>query len=96
MASQAAAKGFFRIKLIRSPTGLRSKVKGVSKTLGLRKRMPTVFHPITPSTAGQIMQIKELVAVSEVHERLTKEEVPQRRLPEKGWYVKKPADATAA
>jgi large subunit ribosomal protein L30 len=96
MASQAAAKSFFRITLIRSPIGLPSKVTGVLKALGLRKRMATVFHPVTPSTAGQIMQIKELVAVSEVDKRLTKEEVHQRRVPEKGWYVKTPADATAA
>jgi large subunit ribosomal protein L30 len=97
MASQAAAKSFFRITLIRPRIGLPSKATGVLKALGLRKRMATVFHLVTPSTAGQIMQIKELVAVSEVDKRLTKEEVQhQRRVPEKGWYVKTPADATAA
>ena len=41
------------------------------------------------------MQFKELVAVNEVDKKLIKEEVYQRRVPEKGWHVKTPADATA-
>jgi large subunit ribosomal protein L30 len=78
---------FFRITLIRSAIGLPSKSLNVLKALGLRKRMATVFHPVTPDVAGQIMKVKELVAVSEVDQAMTKAEVHQARVPEKGFYI---------
>jgi large subunit ribosomal protein L30 len=78
---------FFRITLIRSAIGLPSKSLNVLKALGLRKRMATVFHPVTPAVAGQIMKVKELVAVSEVNEPMTRAEVHRARVPEKGFYV---------
>lgn len=37
--------------------------------------------------AGQIMKIKELVAVSEVDRPLSKEEVHRQRVPDPGFYV---------
>ena len=49
--------------------------------------MATVFHPVTPDIAGQIMKVKELVAVREVDERLTKQEVHQERVPDSGYYI---------
>lgn len=52
--------------------------------------MATVFKPVNPSTAGQIMRIKELVAVSEVEEALTNTEMRERRRPDPGYYVEKP------
>lgn len=78
---------FFRITLMRSAIGLPSKSLNVLKALGLRKRMATVFHPVTPAVAGQIMKVKELLAVSEVNEPMTRAEVHQARVPEKGFYV---------
>jgi large subunit ribosomal protein L30 len=78
---------FFRITLIRSPIGLPRKTRGVLAALGLRKRMATVFHPVTPDHAGQIMKVKELVAVSEVEKALEKWEVKAQRTPEKGYYL---------
>lgn len=78
---------YFRITLIRSAIGLPSKSANVLKALGLRKRMATVFHPVTPSIAGQIMKVKELVAVSEVEKALTKQEVHQERVPDAGFYI---------
>jgi large subunit ribosomal protein L30 len=78
---------FFRITLMRSAIGLPSKSLNVLKALGLRKRMGTVFHPVTPAVAGQIMKVKELIAVSEVEEPMTRAEVHQARVPEKGFYV---------
>ncbi|KAK6375794.1 39S ribosomal protein L33, mitochondrial [Exophiala oligosperma] len=74
---------YFRITLIRSAIGLPAKSSNVLKALGLRKRMATVFQPVTPS----IMKVKELVAVSEVDKPLTKEEVHQERVPDPGFYV---------
>ncbi|ERF70508.1 hypothetical protein EPUS_07365 [Endocarpon pusillum Z07020] len=47
---------YFRITLMRSAIGLPYKSTGVLKALGLRKRMATVFHPVTPAVAGQIMK----------------------------------------
>lgn len=49
--------------------------------------MATVFHPVTPAVAGQIMRIKELVAVSEVDKPLSKQEVHMERVPDPGFYV---------
>ena len=49
--------------------------------------MATVFHPVTSSVAGQIMKVKELVAVSEVDKPMTKQEVHQERVPDPGFYV---------
>jgi large subunit ribosomal protein L30 len=78
---------YFRITLIRSAIGLPARTGNVLKALGLRKRMATVFHPVTPSVAGQIMKVKELVAVSEVDSPKTKQEMHQERVPDTGFYV---------
>ncbi len=72
---------------MRSAIGLPAKSANVLKALGLRKRMATVFHPVTQDVAGQIMKVKELVAVKEVEKRLTKQEVHQERVPDSGYYI---------
>lgn len=86
---------YFRITLIRSAIGLPAKSSNVLKALGLRKRMATVYHPVTPSVAGHIMRVKELVAVSEVEKPLTKDEVHQERVPDPGFYVESRATDTS-
>jgi len=78
---------FFRITLIRSAIGLPSKSSGVLRALGLRKRYRTVFHPVTPEVAGQIMKVKELVSVREVEEAMTKAELKEARKPEPGFWI---------
>ena len=78
---------FFKITLVRSSIGLPRKTQGVLQALGLRKRMRTVFHPVTPDIAGQIMRVKELVAVSEVDRALTQKELKALRKPDPGYYV---------
>ncbi len=78
---------FFRITLIRSAIGLPAKSTNVLKALGLRKRMDTVYHPVSPAVAGQIMKIKELVAVKEAEESLTRREIHEQRVPDSGFYV---------
>ncbi|EXJ60815.1 hypothetical protein A1O7_04968 [Cladophialophora yegresii CBS 114405] len=82
---------YFRITLVRSAIGLPARTGNVLKALGLRKRMATVFHPVTPSVAGQIMKVKELVAVSEVDKPLTKQEIHQERVPDAGFYIESKA-----
>jgi hypothetical protein len=49
--------------------------------------MKTVFYPVTPEVAGQIMKVKELVAVREVDRPLTKEELKAERRPDAGFYL---------
>ena len=82
---------FFRITLVRSAIGLPRRLNGVLAALGLRKRMQTVFHPVSPQVAGQIMKVKELVAVSEVDEALSKSAMKSARKPDPGYYVETPA-----
>jgi ribosomal protein L30 len=80
---------YFRITLMRSGIGMPLKVQGVLKALGLRKRMTTVYYPVTPDVAGQIMRIKELVDVKEVDRPLSKAQIRQNRRPEKGYVIEK-------
>ncbi|KAL4919967.1 ribosomal protein L30p/L7e-domain-containing protein [Aspergillus aurantiobrunneus] len=80
---------YFRITLIRSAIGLPRRTTDVLKALGLKKRMATVFHPVSQSTAGQIMKVKELVDVQEVDRRKTKQEVHLERKPDPGYYVER-------
>ncbi|KAK5159696.1 mitochondrial 54S ribosomal protein YmL33 [Cryomyces antarcticus] len=87
---------YFRITLLRSAIGLPRRSSGVLAALGLRKRMRTVYHPVTPTVAGQIMHVKELVDVEEVEEALTKEEMRELRRPDSGFWVESRAkDAKA-
>ena len=72
---------------MRSAIGLPQKTQGVLAALGLRKRMNTVYHEVTPDVAGQIMKVKELVAVSEVEERVTKYEAKESRKSDPGYII---------
>lgn len=80
---------YFRITLLRSAIGLPSKTSGVLKALGLHKRLRTVYHPVSPSVAGQIFAVKELVDVQEVDQALTPKEMKDLRTPDSGYYVEK-------
>lgn len=86
---------FFKITLIRSAIGLPKKTSGVLQALGLRKRMATVFHPVSPQVAGQIMAVKELVAVSEVEKALTKADLKAARKPNPGYYIETPGEESS-
>ena len=76
---------------MRSGIGMPSKTQGVLKALGLKKRMTTVYHPVSQSVAGQIMRIKELVDVREVKRALTLAEQKAARRPAPGYYVESKA-----
>ncbi|KAJ9649251.1 39S ribosomal protein L33, mitochondrial [Coniosporium apollinis] len=82
---------YFRITLLRSAIGLPAKRTGVLQALGLRKRMATVYHPVSQDVAGQIMKVKELVDVAEVEYPLTKGEMKKMRTPDPGYYVERRA-----
>jgi large subunit ribosomal protein L30 len=81
------AMSYFRITLTRSGIGMPRRTVGVLKALGLRHRMKTVFYPVSPEVAGQIMKVKELVSVQEVDRALTKEELKDERKPDPGYYI---------
>jgi large subunit ribosomal protein L30 len=76
---------------MRSGIGMPEKVQGVLKALGLRKRMTTVYHPVSQSVAGQIMRIKELVDVKEVRSMMTKDQMRAARRPNPGYYIEQKA-----
>ncbi|KAB2579314.1 putative mitochondrial 54s ribosomal protein 33 protein [Lasiodiplodia theobromae] len=82
---------YFRITLMRSGLGLPQKTRGVLAALGLRKRMATVYHPVSQSVAGQILRVKELVDVQEVDTALTTAEQRELRRPDPGYFVEKRA-----
>nr|POE90676.1 54s ribosomal protein l33, mitochondrial [Quercus suber] len=84
-----APTSYFRITLMRSAIGLPKKTSGVLAALGLRKRLRTVYHPVTPDVAGQIFAVKELIDVQEVDQKLSNTQMKELRQPEKGWYVEK-------
>ena len=82
---------YFRITLLRSAIGLPKATSGVLRALGLHKRMRTVYHPITPTSAGQIFRVKELIDVQEVERPLAPAEMKELRRPEKGFWVERRA-----
>ncbi|ORY18770.1 hypothetical protein BCR34DRAFT_553427 [Clohesyomyces aquaticus] len=80
---------YFRITLLRSAIGLPLKSRQTLSALGLKKRMATVYHPVTQTIAGQIMRVKELVDVAEVAEPKTVQQMREARRPDPGYYVEK-------
>lgn len=56
--------------------------------------MWTVYHPVSPQVAGQIMMVKELVAVSEVDAALTRAEMRDARRSDPGYYIEPPNSNT--
>lgn len=76
---------------MRSAIGLPKKYSGVLTSLGLHKRLRTVYHPVTPVVAGKIFAVKELVDVAEVNQSLSDEQMKELRRPDKGYYVEKRA-----
>ncbi|KAF2839650.1 50S ribosomal protein-like protein L30 [Patellaria atrata CBS 101060] len=82
---------YFRVTLLRSAIGLPKKTHGALAALGLRRRMNTVYHPVSQDVAGMIMKVKELVDVQEVEQPLTKTEMREMRRPDPGFYVEKRA-----
>src|ERR1700753_2074115 len=88
-SAMPAATSYFRITLRRSAIGLPFRLQGVLRALGLKKRMATVYHPVSQIVAGQIMKVKELVSVEEVEKAFTKAEIKEMRRPEPGYYVER-------
>jgi large subunit ribosomal protein L30 len=78
---------FWKVTLVRSGIGLPKRRNDTLVALGLRKRFRTVYKPVNPQMAGLLLRVKELVRLELVEEIVTKEEMRQRRKPEKGYVV---------
>ncbi|KAK1088487.1 39S ribosomal protein L33, mitochondrial [Friedmanniomyces endolithicus] len=75
---------FFRITLLRSAIGLPARSTGVLKSLGLHRRLKTVFA------------VKALVDVQEVDRALSDREMKELRQPDSGFYVERRAGTKEA
>lgn len=62
----SSSTNYYRITLRRSAIGLTEKTKGTLASLGLRKRLQSVYQPQRNDIAGMILAVKELVHVENV------------------------------
>ncbi|KAI6024856.1 hypothetical protein BKA83DRAFT_4253167 [Pisolithus microcarpus] len=88
-SSSTQPKTHFKITLRRSAIGLGEKKKETLVSLGLHRRMQTVYHPHTPETGGKILKVKELVEVENVPTSAvrTQEQQRQERKASRGYAV---------
>ncbi|KZT38827.1 hypothetical protein SISSUDRAFT_1021045 [Sistotremastrum suecicum HHB10207 ss-3] len=79
----------YRITLRRSAIALDARMKGTLLSLGIHRRMQTVYHPHSPEFAGKILRVKELVEVENVpaSKVRTKIEQKQERKAKRGYQV---------
>lgn len=80
---------YYKITLTRSAIALGARKKGTLVSLGLHRRLQTVFHPHSPEFAGKILAVKELVKVENVPKEAvrTKTEQRQERRPSQGFEI---------
>lgn len=80
----------YRITQQRSAISLPQKFKATLVSLGLHRRLQTVYHPHNPINAGKILLLKELVSVENVpaKEVRTKTEIRQERKASRGYVVR--------
>lgn len=67
-SSASAATTHFRVTLRRSAIGLPEHSNRVLQSLGLRRRMQSVYHEQSPTIAGMILAVKEIIHVENVRQ----------------------------
>ncbi|KAF8589897.1 hypothetical protein K439DRAFT_1304414, partial [Ramaria rubella] len=79
----------YRITLLRSAIALPKRYKATLVSLGIHRRMQTVYHPHKQDIAGKILRVKELVLVENVPASSVRTKAEQRweRQPERGFKV---------
>lgn len=82
---------FYKITLSRSVIGTPQKTRAMVKGLGLGKRGSVVYQPATPSIAGAVAKIKELVTVELSDKSLNKAQQRELRKSNPGFTVEKRA-----
>lgn len=80
---------FFQVTLTRSAIGLPQRTRDALAALGLKRRNQTVVHTVSPSSAGLIFSVKELVKVKEVSEgrEATMAKIKEARRPDPGFVI---------
>ncbi|RUS20082.1 LOW QUALITY PROTEIN: hypothetical protein BC937DRAFT_86397 [Endogone sp. FLAS-F59071] len=68
---------------------LRQQLYAATQTLGLHHLHQTVYYPVSPTAAGLILKLKELLKVETVSRVPTSEEVRAERKAERGYRVVK-------
>lgn len=68
MSTAASPTTHYRITLRRSAIGLPKRTGRIVEALGLRKRLQSVYHQQSPTIAGMVLAIKELVHVENVRQ----------------------------
>ncbi|PBK70067.1 hypothetical protein ARMSODRAFT_956113 [Armillaria solidipes] len=88
-APESVPNTHFKITLRRSAISLGDKIKGTLESLGIHRRMQTVYHPHSAIVAGKILKVKELVEVENVPDHLvrTKQQQTLDRRPKRGYKV---------
>ena len=89
-ATSPSKPTYFKITQHRSAIGLPQRYKDTLVSLGLRRRLQTVFLPHSAPAAGKILRVKELVKVENVAQEdvKTKREMRADRRAVRGYYVK--------
>jgi len=79
----------FKITLRRSAISLGDSIKETLISLGIHRRMQTVYHRHSPDIAGKILRVKELVEVENVPEQMvrTKQQQTLDRRAKRGYKV---------
>lgn len=80
---------FYKITLSRSLIGVPHTTKSIVKSLGLGKTGSIVYQKVTPSCAGALAKVKELVKVEVSENKLSKEEQRELRKSHPGFTVEK-------
>lgn len=78
-ASTTSSGTHYKITLRRSAISLGDKKKGTLVSLGIHRRMQTVYHKHSPEVAGKILSVKELVEVENVPAELVRTNFEQRQ-----------------
>lgn len=88
-SGSTSPNSYYKITLLRSAIALGSKKKATLVSLGIHRRMQTVYHPHSPEFAGKILAVKELVKVENVPKEAirTKTEQRQERKASRGYVV---------
>ncbi|SCU86650.1 LAFA_0E02190g1_1 [Lachancea sp. 'fantastica'] len=80
---------FYKITLSRSIIGLPQATKNIAASLGLGKTGSVVYRKVSPSIAGSIAKIKEVVSVEVTEQALTPEQQRELRKSNPGFTVEK-------
>jgi len=89
VSTPSTSESFYKITLIRSTIGLAPPYRAATQTLGLHRLHKTVYYPVSPTAAGLILKLKELLKVETVSRVPTLEEVRVERKAERGYRVVK-------